>query len=104
MLLFAFVAVEARPSGNGQGSPAFDRTELMERVESDTELLSTLVGVFKDDRPNLMRSIEEAISTGDAERLTVAARARTRATACLKTGGAESMRGEMDWRGKVGSA
>ena len=35
---------------------------------------------------------------------TVAARARTRATAFLRTGGAESMRGEVDWRGNVGSA
>ena len=53
--------------------PAFDRAELMERVESDLELLSTLVGVFKADRPNLMGAIEEAIAVGDAEALTDAA-------------------------------
>jgi HPt (histidine-containing phosphotransfer) domain-containing protein len=45
----------------------------MERVESDLELLSTLVGVFKADRPNLMGAIEEAIAVGDAEALTDAA-------------------------------
>jgi len=45
----------------------------MARVESDVELLATLVAVFKADRPNLMGAIEEAIGTGDTEALMVAA-------------------------------
>jgi len=53
--------------------PAFDRAELLERVESDTDLLSTLIGVFKADRPNLMSAIEEAIAAGDSEALSAAA-------------------------------
>jgi CheY-like chemotaxis protein len=56
-----------------EGDSAFDRDELMERVESDAELLRTLVGIFKADRENLMGAIEEAIATADAEALTVAA-------------------------------
>lgn len=51
----------------------FDREALLERVESDMELLGTLVGVFKADRPNMMGAIEEAIHNGDAEALTSAA-------------------------------
>jgi CheY-like chemotaxis protein len=60
-------------AGNGQASRALNRAELLERVESDTELLSTLVGVFKADRPNLMGDIEEAIAAGDPQALTSAA-------------------------------
>jgi HPt (histidine-containing phosphotransfer) domain-containing protein len=74
----------AQPGGNGgaQGAPdgmtkpgsttshekalPFDREALMARVESDTDLLSTLVGVFKADRPGMMAEIEEAIQAGDA--------------------------------------
>jgi CheY-like chemotaxis protein len=67
-----------RPSrsdgGNGakghgiQSGPGFslDREALLARVESDTELLGTLVGVFKADRPKLMSEIEEAVIAGNA--------------------------------------
>ena len=44
----------------------FDREALMARVESDVELLSTLVAVFKADRPSMMAEIEEAVLAGDA--------------------------------------
>jgi PAS domain S-box-containing protein len=57
---------------NGRG-PGFDRDGLMARVESDVELLGTLVAVFKADRPNLMGAIEEAIGSHDTEALMVAA-------------------------------
>jgi len=59
-------------STNGRGS-GFDRDGLMARVESDVELLGTLVAVFKADRPNLMGAIEEAIGSRDTEALMVAA-------------------------------
>jgi PAS domain S-box-containing protein len=55
------------------GPPAFDRAELMERIESDADLLSTLVGVFKADRPQMMGDIEEAIAEGNAEGIMTAA-------------------------------
>ena len=44
----------------------FDRDALMARVESDVDLLSTLVAVFKADRPGMMAEIEEALAAGDA--------------------------------------
>jgi CheY-like chemotaxis protein len=60
------------PSGAAPSS-AFDRAQLMSRVESDMELLSTLVGVFRADSPNLMGAIEEAIANGDAQAISDAA-------------------------------
>jgi CheY-like chemotaxis protein len=61
------------PTADDGSPPVFNRSELMERVESDLDLLSTLVGVFKADRPNLMGDIEEAIAAGDSDALTAAA-------------------------------
>jgi PAS domain S-box-containing protein len=51
------------------GPPTIDREGLLARVESDLELLSTLVGVFRADRPNLMGAIEVALQTKDARAL-----------------------------------
>ena len=65
-------AETTRTSTNGS-PPAFDREELMERVESDLDLLSTLVGVFKADSPKMLGDIEEAIAAGDQEGITTAA-------------------------------
>jgi CheY-like chemotaxis protein len=56
----------AASNGDGARPLPFDRAALMARVESDTELLSTLVGVFKADRPKLMSDIEEAVIASDA--------------------------------------
>ncbi|MGD8281515.1 MAG: response regulator, partial [Gemmatimonadota bacterium] len=66
-------ATAAAPASGNDGSPAFDRDELMERVESDLDLLSTLVGVFKADSPKMLGDIEEAIAAGDQEAITSAA-------------------------------
>jgi two-component system sensor histidine kinase/response regulator len=60
------VAMTPAPS---DGAPTLDRGGLLARVESDTELLSTLVGVFKADRPNLMSAIDAALRSGDAKGL-----------------------------------
>jgi HPt (histidine-containing phosphotransfer) domain-containing protein len=55
----------AAPAGRSS-NVAFDRRELLMRVDSDEALLGTLVAVFKADRPGLMAGIEEALSAGDA--------------------------------------
>ena len=55
------------------GDTPFDREELLERVESDVELLSTLVAVFKADRPHRMEEIRSAVEAGDATALSSAA-------------------------------
>jgi PAS domain S-box-containing protein len=102
----AEAGVEPPSESNGPGA-AFNRTELMERVESDLDLLSTLVGVFKADRPNLLGAIEEAIAAGDAEALTAAAHTIKGA---LSVFGAEPARAIAErlelssWKGEVETA
>jgi PAS domain S-box-containing protein len=64
--------VSASPT-NDAGDMPFDREELLKRVESDRELLSTLVAVFKADRPHRMEEIEHALEAGDATALSSAA-------------------------------
>src|SRR5687768_15995771 len=49
--------VEPPAATTGEGGLSLDRAALMARVESDTELLSTLVGVFKAYRPKMMSDI-----------------------------------------------
>jgi CheY-like chemotaxis protein/HPt (histidine-containing phosphotransfer) domain-containing protein len=45
---------------------SFDAKALLDRVDADRELLGTLIGVFKADRPGLLAGIEEALLVGDA--------------------------------------
>ena len=52
---------------------AYDREVLMDRVESDTELIKMLVEVFESDRPKLLGDIESALDADDAEALERAA-------------------------------
>ena len=56
----------AEASRAGDGTVTFDAAALMARVDSDAELLGSLVAVFKADRPALMSGIEEALAAGDA--------------------------------------
>jgi HPt (histidine-containing phosphotransfer) domain-containing protein len=55
----------AAPSA-GSAEVTFDGEALLARVDADTELLSSLVAVFKADRPGMMAGIEEALAVGDA--------------------------------------
>jgi len=57
----------------GMEEEAYDREVLMERVESDTELIKMLVDVFESDRPKLLGDIETALEDDDAEALERAA-------------------------------
>jgi CheY-like chemotaxis protein len=64
---------EVRPDRGHSTAPAprsaevtFDRRALLARVDSDTELLGSLVAVFKADRPGMMAGLEEALAMGDA--------------------------------------
>ncbi len=52
---------------------AYDRDVLMERVESDAELIRMLVDVFESDRSKLLGDIESALADDDAEALERAA-------------------------------
>jgi len=44
---------------------AFDRAELLDRVDGDEELLAELVGIFLEDAPRQMAALKEAMEQGD---------------------------------------
>lgn len=95
-------------SGNGAGSTAgapplaFDRDALMARVESDTELLGTLVAVFKADRPKLMAEIEEALLASDAVALSASAHTMKGALSVFGVEPARSIAERLEAEGKQG--
>ncbi len=94
----------AEPSPSGRAAPArpFDEEGLMSRVESDLDLLSTLIGVFKADRPNLMGAIEEAILAEDAKALESSAHTLKGALAVFGAEPARSIAEELEMLGRGG--
>jgi HPt (histidine-containing phosphotransfer) domain-containing protein len=84
------------------GPLPFDRDELMARVESDPELLRTLVGVFKADRPLRMGEIEEALQAEDAEALATAAHTMKGALSVFGVEPARSLAEQLEERGRQG--
>jgi response regulator RpfG family c-di-GMP phosphodiesterase len=67
------VATDKPSTANGTIAPSFDRGVLMERTESDVELIRALVGVFDADRETLVGAIRAAVDAGDANALERAA-------------------------------
>jgi CheY-like chemotaxis protein/HPt (histidine-containing phosphotransfer) domain-containing protein len=63
------------PTEGGEDAGAFDREVLMDRVDSDTDLLRVLVDVYEGDRGNMLDAIEAAISAEDADALETTAHA-----------------------------
>jgi two-component system sensor histidine kinase/response regulator len=61
---------DTEPEGEQQ---SYDREVLMDRVESDAELIRMLVEVFESDRPKLLGDIETALADDDADALERAA-------------------------------
>lgn len=80
----------------------FDRDELMARVESDLDLLSTLVDVFKADRPQLMGAIGEALAAGDADALSSAAHTIKGALSVFGAEPARSLAERLETTGREG--
>ena len=54
-------------------SASYDRDVLMERMESDVELIRSLVAVFEADRPMLLSDVATALEADDADALERAA-------------------------------
>ncbi len=98
------------PSAPGDGGAAatggrplpFDREALMARVESDTELLATLVAVFKADRPKLMGEIEEALINADAAALSDTAHTMKGALSVFGVEPARSIAEQLEAAGRQG--
>jgi HPt (histidine-containing phosphotransfer) domain-containing protein len=51
----------------------FDRGELLGRVENDCELLGEIIRIFKQDFPNHLLTLREAVKARDGQRVAVAA-------------------------------
>jgi PAS domain S-box-containing protein len=79
-----------------------DREALLARVESDTELLATLVAVFKADRPQMMADIEEALLAGDAVALGESAHTMKGALSVFGVEPARSIAERLEATGKSG--
>jgi len=92
----------AAVGGNGKPTLSLDRAALLARVESDLELLSTLVGVFKADRPKLMADIEEALVAGDAVALADTAHTMKGALSVFGVEPARSLAEQLETAGKSG--
>jgi HPt (histidine-containing phosphotransfer) domain-containing protein len=52
-----------------------DLPELLSRVENDLALLGELIGIFKEELPILMRSLQGSIARGDMKHLEVTSHA-----------------------------
>ncbi len=50
-----------------------DLPELLTRVDSDGELLRELLGIFKEEFPDLLQSLQEAVGRGDLKGVEVTA-------------------------------
>lgn len=90
------------PADHGHPVLSLDREALLARVESDLDLLSTLLGVFKADRPKLMADIEEALVAGNAVALGEAAHTMKGALSVFGVEPARSLAEQLEMAGKHG--
>jgi two-component system sensor histidine kinase/response regulator len=67
-------ALTASASGDAQES-VLDRTELLERMGGDREILAEIVGLFLRGYPKQLAELNEAVARGDAVRIERAAHA-----------------------------
>jgi two-component system, sensor histidine kinase and response regulator len=90
------------PPKHDAGDLPFDREELLQRVESDRELLRTLVAVFKADRPHRMAEIENAVAAGEPAALSAAAHTIKGALGVFGAEPARSIAEELENLGRAG--
>lgn len=60
-------------SGQDRLHLIFDCGELFERVDNDCELLRDIIGIFKQEFPRLLQTLEEAVQAQDTKRVAIAA-------------------------------
>jgi HPt (histidine-containing phosphotransfer) domain-containing protein len=54
-----------RPLDDCSTTPVLNLSKLLELVENDRELLAELVGIFKEQFPLLLRSLQDAVASED---------------------------------------
>ena len=89
------------PESEDPGGLPFNRDALLARVESDLDLLRTLVSVFKADRPQRMAEIEGAVDAGDPAALSAAAHTMKGALSVFGAEPARSIAEDLENRGRM---
>jgi CheY-like chemotaxis protein len=84
-------------------APSYDRAALMERMESDADLIRMLVTVFDTDSDELLSAIEEALSENDAVALERAAHTLKGAVAIFAADRAQERAALLERLGRAGS-
>jgi PAS domain S-box-containing protein len=87
----------------GAPTTSFDRATLMERTDSDSGLIRTLVEIFETDRPRLLAEIQAAIERDDAEALHRAAHTLKGALGAFGARAAYSLAERLERLGRDGS-
>lgn len=88
---------------NPEKAALLDRSELVERVEGDLDLLVALVEAYLGSLPGRMSAIGEAVRSRDADGLADAAHALKGSTANFSRADAYRFAGELEEQGKSGS-
>lgn len=88
-----------QPRSTSAETPSFDRAILLERTESDVELIRALVTVFESDSVSLLGEIQAALEAGDAPMLE---RAAHTIKGALGVFGAERARGLAEHMERMG--
>ncbi|HET9948363.1 MAG TPA: response regulator [Longimicrobiales bacterium] len=89
--------------GGTDDGATIDREGLLSRVESDVQLLDTLVGVFKADRVDLLAAIEEALAGQDAGALADSAHTLKGALSVFGVEPARSLAEQLEQSGRSGA-
>jgi CheY-like chemotaxis protein len=93
---------EAEPPPHAD-TPSYDRAVLMERMESDGDLIRSLVNVFDTDSDELLSAIEDALSENDAPALERAAHTLKGAVAIFAADRAQERAALLERLGRAGS-
>ena len=83
--------------------PAFDRDELLERVDGDRELLGQLAALFSQGLPGLVGQIDAGLRSGDGEAVARAAHTLKGALLNLAAGPAAELARQLEDGGRTGN-
>ena len=83
--------------------PAFDRDELLERVDGDRELLGQLAALFSQGLPGLLGQMEAGLRAGDGEATARAAHTLKGALLNLAAGPAAELARQVEDGGRLGN-
>ena len=66
---------EMKRQGNDSSHAAVNLIELLERLEDDHDLLCELIGIFKEDFPRILKSLQQAVACEDIKNVEVTSHA-----------------------------